>query len=527
MLLLSRTRKKGIKIVSIIVLVCFICAFNITSFASQQDYLPQKIRIGIRTAAFPIGHVVTDPETDPTNGAVIPEGQFSGFCQVFGVHLQSILRENNYKIPVEFIPIENQYKQGFPRFYGLLNKDIEIECGPNSISSLDLQDSKGKKFRETIDFSKSFYETTIRLLIGKDDANRLNDLSGEKLDKKLNLLEIGAVAETTTCNQLTSNEKFYQKTHCFDAPNPGDDRRDIALTALDKESSDKDYIKAFASDGVMVKTLLKYGYGQHVKPYKDKDQGYTMFPSTQEKHLPHLNRREAYGMAIQKNPSDYSARDLKKWINKVLAKKELYTDAHKRIVDFEFGVEENELLRNSLIGLLIIAVLTLATKIIQFVLRRKGKPEEPINLIPKTEGENTEVTIPKKDPNPTTNIYHGKVIQIKDTGNFQFIDENAQGTQYNNTNISQEDINGLDELILYFQEKYPQACEEVATAIIEVEFNQIRDKKPQEWRKILNLKRVCNGIRKGSIKVGEHFAGETVWGKAVIGFIEGATDESD
>jgi hypothetical protein len=242
--------------------------------------------------------------------------------------------------------------------------------------------------------------------------------------------------------------------------------------------------------------------------------------------LPHLES-EAYGIAtikIQNNSIGYSATELRPWIKAVL--EELNADPRNRqkIEDFEF---KNEWLGNIPIWLPIIAVLALAAIIIHFVLRKTRKHPRSIDSIPKKEGENTEVTIPEKDPNPTTNIYHGKVVQIKDGTNFQFNDGNAQGIQHNNTSVSQEDINGLNGLILYFQEKYPQACEEVATAIIEVEFNQIRDKKPQEWRKILNLKRVCNGIRKGSLKVGEHFAGETVWGKAVIGFIEGATDESD
>ncbi|MBE9168303.1 hypothetical protein IQ238_12530 [Pleurocapsales cyanobacterium LEGE 06147] len=78
----------------------------------------------------------------------------------------------------------------------------------------------------------------------------------------------------------------------------------------------------------------------------------------------------------------------------------------------------------------------------------------------------------------------------------------------------------LEQLITDLQKKHPQANEEQAAAIIGAKF-----KTQHQWRQnLLSLKRLWNGVKKGSFKAGEHLAEETLWGKALIGFIEGVTD---
>lgn len=101
-----------------------------------------------------------------------------------------------------------------------------------------------------------------------------------------------------------------------------------------------------------------------------------------------------------------------------------------------------------------------------------------------------------------------------------------------NNNVSAIDPNtrqALDDLkqtVAALQKKYPQANEENAAFIIDAEFKEISRTQPRQWQKFLSLKRLWNGLKKGSLKAGEHFAEETPWGKAAIGFLEGITDDA-
>lgn len=92
---------------------------------------------------------------------------------------------------------------------------------------------------------------------------------------------------------------------------------------------------------------------------------------------------------------------------------------------------------------------------------------------------------------------------------------------------SKQALADLKQLIADLQQKYPQATEKEATAIIDAEFKEIQRTQRQRWQNLLSLKRLWNGVKKGSLKAGEHFAEETPWGKAVIGFLEGVTDDAE
>jgi hypothetical protein len=102
-------------------------------------------------------------------------------------------------------------------------------------------------------------------------------------------------------------------------------------------------------------------------------------------------------------------------------------------------------------------------------------------------------------------------------------------TYIENNNVTESEANqilaDLKKVIEDLQQQYPQASEEQATDIIDAEFKEIQRTQPKRWQNFLSLKRLWNGVKKGSLKAGEHFAEETPWGKAAIGFLEGITDE--
>lgn len=75
------------------------------------------------------------------------------------------------------------------------------------------------------------------------------------------------------------------------------------------------------------------------------------------------------------------------------------------------------------------------------------------------------------------------------------------------------------------QQKYPtQIPESALQPIIDAEFQEIQKIQPQRWQNFLNLKRLWNGGKKATFKVGEHFTEENLWGKAALAFLEGISD---
>jgi polar amino acid transport system substrate-binding protein len=154
-------------------LICFICLFSNSGF-SQTNPLPPVITVGIRTAAFPIGHKLGN--------------SYGGFCDAFVKELKEVLNNDRLSTQVRVQDIENEYLgKNYPRFDGLIIDQIQIECGPNSRSSLKLPDVNrdNKPFSDKIELSdNNFYTTTIRLLVKKNTAEELNKASGSELEKK-------------------------------------------------------------------------------------------------------------------------------------------------------------------------------------------------------------------------------------------------------------------------------------------------------------------------------------------------------
>ncbi|MEG3988550.1 HEAT repeat domain-containing protein [Microcoleus sp. S28C3] len=87
-------------------------------------------------------------------------------------------------------------------------------------------------------------------------------------------------------------------------------------------------------------------------------------------------------------------------------------------------------------------------------------------------------------------------------------------------------LNAVVQIIQALEKKYTYVQdEEQARNIIDAEFKEIKEQKPIEWQNLISFKRVYNGGKKAVLKVGEHFAESSVWGKAGVGFIEGISED--
>jgi hypothetical protein len=87
-------------------------------------------------------------------------------------------------------------------------------------------------------------------------------------------------------------------------------------------------------------------------------------------------------------------------------------------------------------------------------------------------------------------------------------------------------LNAVVQIIQALEKKYSYVQDEQqALNIIDAEFKEIKEQKPIEWQNLISLKRLYNGGKKAAVKVGEHFAESSVWGKAGVGFIEGISED--
>jgi hypothetical protein len=100
--------------------------------------------------------------------------------------------------------------------------------------------------------------------------------------------------------------------------------------------------------------------------------------------------------------------------------------------------------------------------------------------------------------------------------------------QYNLTKADlNEALTEIEQTLNNLQQKHSQASEAEVSSIIEVEFREIKQKKPWQWQKLLHLKRLWKGSKTAAIKVGEHFSEDSVWGKAFLGFLEGVSEDEE
>ncbi len=321
--------KKSFKFITATFFVSSSCffgnsAFSQTSNASTENY-PTQIRLGIRTTSSAIGSKNID-------------GSYGGFCGEFLKTLEQELSRQNQKIPVIALDIANQYRgREYPRYDGLISNKVEIECGPNSTSSLKLKDTRDKKpFRDKIIFSRSNFHTTgIKLLLKKETAEELHNTPLKQLENKLSTLRIAAIKGTTTFKEFRVNRNFYNSFVFYPKRKQANQKLDVRDFALDDLEAGK--VKAFASDAIILRTLLEKGVKGEVGYRKDrqplKNQNYVIYPPEPGKYLPNLEKQQ-YAIAINKN-TQY-ARWLRKTIDKVLSNASL-NQAKQYIKEYENG----------------------------------------------------------------------------------------------------------------------------------------------------------------------------------------------
>jgi hypothetical protein len=109
--------------------------------------------------------------------------------------------------------------------------------------------------------------------------------------------------------------------------------------------------------------------------------------------------------------------------------------------------------------------------------------------------------------------------------------------EYSNPNVTQNihpaqqsspeaALNAVVQIIQALEKKYTNVQDEQqARIIIDAEFKEIKQQKRIEWQNLISLQRLYNGAKNAAVKVGEHFAESSVWGKAGVGFIEGISED--
>jgi len=86
-------------------------------------------------------------------------------------------------------------------------------------------------------------------------------------------------------------------------------------------------------------------------------------------------------------------------------------------------------------------------------------------------------------------------------------------------------LTDFQQFINDLQQKYPNATDETAIQIIDVEAKELQRTQPLRWQTFLDLKRLWNGGKKAAFKVGEHYAEQNPLGKGAIAFLEGVMEE--
>ncbi|WP_293144146.1 MULTISPECIES: HEAT repeat domain-containing protein [unclassified Microcoleus] len=87
-------------------------------------------------------------------------------------------------------------------------------------------------------------------------------------------------------------------------------------------------------------------------------------------------------------------------------------------------------------------------------------------------------------------------------------------------------LNAVVQIIQALEKKYTYVKdEEQALNIIDAEFKEIKEQKGIEWQNLISVKRLYNGGKNAAVKVGEHFAESNPWGKGIVAFIEGVSED--
>jgi hypothetical protein len=156
-----------------------------------------------------------------------------------------------------------------------------------------------------------------------------------------------------------------------------------------------------------------------------------------------------------------------------------------------------------------------------------AKPPQPQDHLAKINETSQEIhkTIKEMSDKPTQDFSHSTFHAP-----FNFGDNH--GNQAKNITIAAQEsspepaLNAVVQIIQALEKKYTNVQDEQqARIIIDAEFKQIKEQKPIEWQNLISFKRLYNGGKNAAVKVGEHFAESSPLGKAVLGFIEGISED--
>ena len=108
--------------------------------------------------------------------------------------------------------------------------------------------------------------------------------------------------------------------------------------------------------------------------------------------------------------------------------------------------------------------------------------------------------------------------------------QNTIDTQNNNYFDSdetlQQQIAELKQIIAELETQHPDiTTEPQASVIIGNKFKDLQIKQSPQWQSLLIFKRLYNGGKKATLKLGEHFSQENPWGKAFVAFLEGISED--
>ncbi|NEO97955.1 MAG: transporter substrate-binding domain-containing protein [Symploca sp. SIO2E9] len=259
---------------------------NATNLNSDENWIIKDLktnkilRFGIRLETYPVSY-----KDEISN-------EYKGFCTVFAQELKKSL-ETEFdirKIELTQISIKN-FSQGQdknPRYQGVENKEVHIECGANTIPFEGEFTSLDK-----VEFSNYFLKTKIKLLIPTKHIGQLNQKPSE--------LKVGVIEATTTKKRLASASQYKLITY-------KDKRKAI-------EDLKENKINAYASDSLLLRGILN-------ELEKQENGKYILFP--QKENLSITSYPELYGLAFQKGNEEF-----KRIVNDTLQKKTIKEEIQK------------------------------------------------------------------------------------------------------------------------------------------------------------------------------------------------------
>ncbi|MBM0741333.1 DEAD/DEAH box helicase [Phormidium sp. CLA17] len=101
--------------------------------------------------------------------------------------------------------------------------------------------------------------------------------------------------------------------------------------------------------------------------------------------------------------------------------------------------------------------------------------------------------------------------------------QNVQNTQQSSPEMA---LAVVVQIIQALEQKYTFVQDEQqALSIIDVKFKDIKAKQLPQWQDLMSIKRLWNGGKKATVKVGEHFTESNPWGKGLVAFLEGVSED--